>query len=909
MPGVTGGQITRLQGIVASGPISTATGTLTIGGVATGSAWELIVVKAGTSDGGLTLTGISGGGLTWTSQVNVAGVAGSSSQARIWTAWAPPGSSFNVVITATNGTGTRYCFGVAERWQGATLAPTPATGQVSGSATPSGTITTVGTNSVVTWFDADWNVTTAAATYLSGANSTSTVQTGPGASWYVAWQRVASPGTVTFGMSAPTGQKATIAALELISLPATRRNQNANPALATSSAGWSSQVSEGRAGTVGRVPVTGMDRPWAYQYAQVTSGRGSISSPAVPAVAGDQWSATVQWRPTCSTTIVYVSLYWYDAAGNFVGIGVTTSTKWPTPNVARRTLLAGVAPAGTASAIVKVQVNDAGGGIGTVQVTALRMENAADPGLSFADGGSPNWAWDGAAGASTSAGIGSTVTLGIAVETMVAPDVGVGWSYDLDVAYELEEAVDYSAIDRQVEVEEALAVTPVGEWVLDVAVETETVPAVTVEWSYDLAVATEAETLPMLYYDTVLPVAEEFEFVDRVALPRRTYIPGTARIKGMRVMAQQIMGGKWLDWELDVADLSLTRTLSGPQQITGNLRPALPRVAELALVPWNTWIHCEDDDGLIRGSAILATPFGIAEDQRAVECTGVAAVPASVPFDGSFSSYSADPLDVIRMLWAHVQSYPLGNLGVVLSQNTSKVRIGGYEFDTSTTTGPRVDDGTGGDEGDPYEINWWDHRLCGEEIDNLVGNVPLDYLEGEAWNANRSGITHRIDLGWPRAGAKRTDLRFAQGENVIGAVPVNEIDESYITDVVVTGVGEGISMIVGRASRQTGQVRRVAMINEPTVKNPDRAKAIAEAELRRRTNPRGVDTLLVDAYHQNAPYGSYGPGDDILVQVDVDWVGTIIQWHRVMELTYTPDESAVSIKLKPSDSFRYGSDA
>ncbi|MGV0986743.1 MAG: hypothetical protein ACOYB2_19520 [Limnohabitans sp.] len=490
---------------------------------------------------------------------------------------------------------------------------------------------------------------------------------------------------------------------------------------------------------------------------------------------------------------------------------------------------------------------------------------------------------------------------------------------------------DSVALGTQVETETALALTVVGsvELPLEVStthpgpdtypgsdiyptttgpVESEVVLELTVVGVIELPTIVEIETVPVVLYQLVLPVVIEYEYGPPVRLPRLTHSIGPLRYQGMRVIAQNLSDGAFLDWELPVADLSITATLSGPQAITGNLRPVLPRVAEENLTPWTTYLHVEDSDGFIRGSAILTAPFGVSDDQRAIESTGVSTHAHGAPFLDYYSSYSVDPLDVVRTIWTHVQSRPGSNLGVIVSPTTSNVRVGGYPpLESTGLVGPRADDSSSSDtEAKPYELAWWDQKNCGEEIDSLAQSVPFDYLERQEWSPDKTFVNHYIDLGWPRIGRKRTDLRFADGENVIGSVAVNELDDSYVTEVIVTGAGDGAAKVIGGAARRAAQLRRVVTIDEKSVKSVARANAIAQAELLRRTEPRGIETLLVDARHVNAPFGSYTVGDDIFVQVEVDWVGEIAMWHRIVEYTYTPDEEAVALKLRPSDSFRYG---
>lgn len=190
---------------------------------------EIIVVKAQTWDKGTASGTPSGGSLTYTSRVTIApGVF--ATYGRIFTAstGASPPSSMAVTLSAP--ASASYHSMCVERWSGAQLAATPATASAnySSAGAPSAAITTAANNSVVSWLNGDAQSVgpTGTGTYLSGATNDG-LANGSGATntvQYYAWQNAATAGSQTFGMSAPTGQKWAMAAIEIQAAAAASAN-------------------------------------------------------------------------------------------------------------------------------------------------------------------------------------------------------------------------------------------------------------------------------------------------------------------------------------------------------------------------------------------------------------------------------------------------------------------------------------------------------------------------------------------------------------------------------------------------------------------------------------------------------------------------------------------------------------
>lgn len=367
---------------------------------------------------------------------------------------------------------------------------------------------------------------------------------------------------------------------------------------------------------------------------------------------------------------------------------------------------------------------------------------------------------------------------------------------------------------------------------------------------------------------------------------------------GTRILAQHIRTGEWLNKDVPSSDVSVKHTLSGPDVISGKFTPELPNLNIGLFDEWSTWLYVEQD-GQIRGSGIIQ-PHGINDSSSNTEvqisADGASSYPHGIPFSGEISEFQVDPLDIVRRIWSTVQSHPDGNLGVQIDDTTSPIRIGTHKD---------PDDDLSQDE--PYKLNWWEHKDCGQEINNLAKQTPFDYRDISEWNTGHTDVIHRFEIGYPRLGHMRNDLRFAEGENIISSVPLTEIDGLYASEVEVLGAGQGRDMIRGRVgSPSETRLRRVAVVTDKSITTTDRATKRARDELKRRQADVSMKQITVSARHLNAQLGTFQCGDDIPVTGEFPWIGRTCIWHRITSYTWKPNSDSVQIDLKPSSSFRYG---
>lgn len=381
-----------------------------------------------------------------------------------------------------------------------------------------------------------------------------------------------------------------------------------------------------------------------------------------------------------------------------------------------------------------------------------------------------------------------------------------------------------------------------------------------------------------------------------------------------RVIAQHILTREIVDWDLPVGpDFEFGRSLTGPSLMKGSFKPEITSIQQLDLDPYAFFFHVEIDNE-IRGSGILLPPE-YDNDTLNFECEGFSSAAHYTMYESEYSQVQVDPLTVVREIWNHVQSRAESNYGIVVSNDTSPIKLGEPAVTTTeTTTDPETGETTTTtttEEAKPYTLNWWDAKNCGDEIDSLAQQTPFDYIEQTKWNPTKTDVLFNLKLGYPRIGIPRPELIFqdGEGENIIGLVPVQEDPDRYASAIFVVGAGEGRAAIRGYAGeRLANRVRKSYIITDKSIKTVAQANARAREELLiRKSVGFDIDEITISAHHANAPLGSYDAGDDIQIRVYVPWLlKEVTAWYRIMGWSYQPARDIVRLSISRSDSFAYG---
>lgn len=341
--------------------------------------------------------------------------------------------------------------------------------------------------------------------------------------------------------------------------------------------------------------------------------------------------------------------------------------------------------------------------------------------------------------------------------------------------------------------------------------------------------------------------------------------------------------------ELPLGGVSVEQVLSGPNSLSGTVSPRFNRLVaddgRPVLEEWGTCIWAESDGTIMGGGILVDSSFNGPE--WSIDCMGFTGYPKGLPYTDSNFWVETDALDIYRAIWEHIQSKPGGDLGLEFDTLKSGVKIGTTRTVRSFDPEDNPDTGPTEFESGPYRLAWYQDHDLGSSIDELAEQTPFDYRERHFWDGN--AIKHHVDLGYPKLGQRRQNLRFEIGVNV--APPnINPNGDEYASETLVLGAGEGRTMIRGYAVRPDHRLRRVAVVTAPNIRQTKKANKRARRDVQRRQGVADIEELVVDGNHPHAPMGAYQVGDEILIEGDVPWWDDVDTWVRILGVTYAPDQ-------------------
>lgn len=358
-----------------------------------------------------------------------------------------------------------------------------------------------------------------------------------------------------------------------------------------------------------------------------------------------------------------------------------------------------------------------------------------------------------------------------------------------------------------------------------------------------------------------------------------------------RVLTQHALTGEWLTHALPLRDLEYGPELNGPGSLTGTLSPKLVAQFPTLLDPGTTNVYVEEDGQITWGG--LAWHVTTRGNSLALECASWSSslqhrhdLHGNLQGRGPYTY--GDRCQVIRDIWAYAQSVADGDLGVLVDTTTS----------TSTVGTPA----------DPYRFDAWEVPCLGDRIDDLVsGESTPDYTCLTEWNSAKTDVVKRIRLGWPRLGARRTDVTFATGINIIDDAEVEKAGDDYAQVVIAVGAGDGSAKRRQSSAVRNGRLRLEHVLDLPDIKANDVLASRAAAERVRRERLGTVPQITIRDTPA-APFGSWQVGDDVPVRVHnafTDYTG----WCRITGWTRKPDAPGgpqAVITLNPADAYQYG---
>ncbi len=330
-----------------------------------------------------------------------------------------------------------------------------------------------------------------------------------------------------------------------------------------------------------------------------------------------------------------------------------------------------------------------------------------------------------------------------------------------------------------------------------------------------------------------------------------------------------------VETELPIEVSSISRTLSTPSSMSGTITNAVKRLkadGRPIFDPWNTVIIAEAA-GLIRGMSVYQEPT-FNGNKWDLDLVGLSAYPINMPYDGARSFIDADPLDLFRHIWQHLQGFPGGDLGITIADTTSPVRVGTPAKEGDNESGPR-------------NLNWWETTNLGAVIDDLAKEAPFDWLETYRWEGEQPRC--HLALGHPIIGGRK-DTTLVLGENLAAVPSITELGSW--NQAWTLGAGEGRDRVRGYAGVNDGRLRRIKVVDDKGVPDKTRADSRARDELNGARGQLVVETVEVFD-HPNAPLEGIELGDEMILAADTEHVD-FFDWVRVVGKDESPQRDDVA---------------
>lgn len=340
---------------------------------------------------------------------------------------------------------------------------------------------------------------------------------------------------------------------------------------------------------------------------------------------------------------------------------------------------------------------------------------------------------------------------------------------------------------------------------------------------------------------------------------------------------------------LPLSDVKFTDALSGPGGIRASIKPEqlgmVDSNGDTLFVPWSTVLYAEQDGRIYGG--ILTDPVDEGP-KLALDFIGFSGYANGQPYTADNQWVDVDPLNIVRHIWTHLQTKPRGNLGMIVSGDTSPMRVGK----------PLVDGNASKEEG-PFVLGWWETHDVGKVIDDLATETPFDYVVKHEWVDETGPPRHFLQLGYPTIG-RRLDERFVVGENIFTTPQISYQGEEYADEVLLLGAGEGRKMVRGLQQRQVNRLRRAVVVEDKTKTSQAAAERAALDELSYRLGDADIQSVTITD-HPNAPTGSYSVGDEFLLTTRKGWHDGLSMWLRILEIETTAETNETTVTVVRSD--------
>lgn len=366
--------------------------------------------------------------------------------------------------------------------------------------------------------------------------------------------------------------------------------------------------------------------------------------------------------------------------------------------------------------------------------------------------------------------------------------------------------------------------------------------------------------------------------------------------------------GNFLTRDLIVMEPLVVRTLSGPCNIQFKVHYSEPTVqmpdgsGPIQFKPWGHWIHAlkvglDGEEKVFASGLVKPSEIDPQSGVLSLEAEGFSNYAKGLPWLVNWNPIAVDPFEIVEAIWDHIQSYDNGNLGVTVYPTSSGTQmLPGFTFNNEELVQNFF----------AIFIRESDRNDCGDYINKLARDIPFDYFEESAWNESKTGIDKAIRLAYPYGGVDQVELVFRANENILATKQKVEAEIQWASGISMKGWFPEKEYYYEFANADENRYRRIIDESDVRIDSNERAAAWAHRKLTRRQVPHYYESITIDPYHPNAPFGSFDVGDYITVNGPMPWVGdNITQKHKVMGIGWDEANNKVELSLMAEGAFNY----
>lgn len=365
--------------------------------------------------------------------------------------------------------------------------------------------------------------------------------------------------------------------------------------------------------------------------------------------------------------------------------------------------------------------------------------------------------------------------------------------------------------------------------------------------------------------------------------------------------------GNILTKDLVVQESSIVKALSGPSQIQFKISPynkesQLPSgLGPIMFKPWGHYIHAvkndaNEDEKIWASGLVQPSTVDPGSDVMTLQAKGFSCYPKGIPWLEDWNPLAVDPAEIIRRIWAHIQSYSNAQMGVTVEPTVTGTKmLPGFTFQQEEFVQNFF----------AIFIRAVDRNDCGDYIDKICRDIPIEYKEHAEFNKATGKIDKKILLGYPKIGTYQNGLILQVGDNVTKSTQKTETEINWLSDITMKGYFPGQEINATIANPDPDRLRRVMDEQDAHVDSQERAMAWAKKLLTKRQIPHYYEDLVIRPYHPNAPFMAYDVGDFIRVRGTMAWVGPVNLYHKVMLCGFDEGKGEVQLKMMAEGAFNY----